>query len=149
MPSDFAKNELFLGPGQTTSHQNRLEALPENRRALSSPWGRPFAKLAIALFPGPITPPSPGGMPLQKLARAALPLLLLRKIGGNCLSQVMPTIGPPSRISQNCSWALDKRQASRNRFRGTTPHSSPMASNLCGFQGVRRCHAAWRLRYRR
>ena len=63
-------------------------------------------------------------LPLRaEFARAALPLLL-QKNCGNCLSQVMPTVGPPSRISQICSYALDKREASRNRFRDTIPPSS-------------------------
>ena len=41
---------------------------------------------------------------------------------------------------------LCKRQAIGNRICDSTPPSSPMASRLCRFQGVRRCHAAWRLR---
>ena len=66
-------------------------------------------------------------MPPAKLAIAALPLF--RKNHDKCLSQVMLTVGPPSQISQICSWALDKRQAIRNRIRDTRPPQAPWQAN--------------------
>ena len=55
-----------------------------------------------------------------------------QKIGGSCLppGHASPKIGdswsptPPREISQNCSWALDKRQAIRNIIRGS--HFPPL-----------------------
>ena len=68
--------------------------------------------------------------------------ILCQKIGDSCLppGHASPKIEgscPPSpkrQISQNCSWALDKRQQSGTEFATALPPSSPMASRLCRFQ---------------
>ena len=101
---------------------------PKNQKKISpkGPWAQFWAQgrrhEAAALEISAIAD-LPRCMPLHNLAIAGLPLF--RKICDHCLSKVIPMGGPPGRISQICSWALDKREASRNRFRDTIPPLKP------------------------